>query len=1118
MKSWFNLGIILPVIVTGQLLLKPPPLFGEMESEKAGIQRTIEEIDTLIEGREFEKAAMMSESALQKAGRKFGKDSPMAACLLHCLGKCRYAQEDYSECETIWERVRGIRENKLGPEHADVAQILNDLGNLYFMRGKYDAVEPTLQRALAIREKVLGPEHPDVAESINDLANLYWLKGQYKLAEALHRRALDIREKAFGPQHPEVAESMTHLGRVYRELGEIEGAQHLYNQALTIRKNILGSGHPEVAESLNALADFYLGEKHDYIKAESLFKQALSIQEKVLGPNHSSIAETLKGLGVLCCAQGKLTEGEMLYKRALAIREKILGPDHLLIAKILNNLAVLYMIQGQFPEAEKDMKRVLSIQENALGPYHSDIIKTLHNLATLHGAQGKLAEAEANYKKVLPMAIKTMGADDPIVARTMDCLGAIYEAQGKSVEAVSLHQQALTIGEEALGPSHPDVAILLDNLAGIYLKQGKYAEAESLLKRALAIGEAALGPGHYHVAHWLNNTALLYGSSGQWEKCLHYFNKLQESRQHFIESIFAHASEDQKMNYLDKYPLISHTLLSLAIMANDAEAKDDRRETAISNKTAFINAALEMALKSKAVVIDALTAERQIAYSSYSDEIQVKVKEHHKVCGEIATLTLAGQKYIDRKTDRARMQSLYQIKNNLEAELSSRCAEFMDELAARRFNIRDVAIVIPEEGILWEFMKYEPCDFQTGAGETEKTKLARYIAFTLNREGNITLTDLGDAEEIDRLIHSAREAIYKARDLVHSPRVFDSEKQLRESTGKLYQIVFAPLAELSGHKKDIYIAADGQLNLLPFEIFPCPDGRYVIENYRISYLASGRDLLRLKKKKQKSNDWAMVLSHPDYDLSAETLSKGKNKILKGRAVSSSLGMPSRGVSECFDSRFISLPYSREETEFVTKALQMKAGLETRSYCCGDALEDVLKAMPTAPSVLHLTTHGFFCEDLDLFKGEKIENPLLRAGLALAGANHLMDENLERSSAMEDGILTAFEASGLNLIGTDLVTLSACETGIGEVKNGEGVLGLRRAFQHAGARTIIMSLWRVPDKDTCELMSYFYETWSAGESKKEALRQSALKVLNSRRDRHAAHPYFWGAFVLLGDPN
>ncbi|MCK4793667.1 MAG: CHAT domain-containing protein, partial [Desulfobacteraceae bacterium] len=329
---------------------------------------------------------------------------------------------------------------------------------------------------------------------------------------------------------------------------------------------------------------------------------------------------------------------------------------------------------------------------------------------------------------------------------------------------------------------------------------------------------------------------------------------------------------------------------------------------------------------------------------------------------------------------------------------------------------------------------------------------------------------------------------------------------------------FAPLESSLGSRTSIFVSPEGQLSLLPFEILPCPDGKYVIEKFSISYLSSGRDLLKFKKRAEPT-DWALVMADPDFELSTQESTGRKN----GTSIESSIAFvapePARGVSSCLDVPFKPLHHSKEEAESISRTLREKAELDVRAYYGGDALEEVLKSMASPPGILHLATHGYFCEDVDLATSKFLENPLLRCGLALAGANRLMDESQKGDSQTEDGVLTAFEASGLNLIGTELVTLSACETGVGEVKSGEGVYGLRRAFQHAGARTILMSLWKVPDKETRELMDHFYKNWLTGQTKMEALRQAALKVLNACRAKYgAAHPQLWGGFVLTGNPN
>jgi tetratricopeptide (TPR) repeat protein/CHAT domain-containing protein len=1102
MKPTLTLGIIVGVVVLCQLLAAPNQILAEEDPELTEIQELIHQVDSLAKARELDTAIVLCEQALEKAKEKFGESDTTVARALNLLGLCYYYQANYAQCESLWNKTLAIREKALGPDHPHAAQSLNNLGLLYWRQGKYAEAEPLYKRALAIKEKALGPDHPDIATSLNNLAILYVEQGKYAEAEPFHRRALAIREKVLGPDHLDVAKSLSNLGILYRNQGKYKEAEPLYSRALAIKESALGPDHPNVAVTLNSLALLYWNQGK-YTEAEPLYKRALTIGEKALGSDHPSLAPSLNNLALLYWDRGRLAQAEPLHKRALAIKEKTLGPNHPDVAISLDNLALLYRDQGKYGQAEPLHKRALTIRENALGSDHPRVAESLNNLGLLYCDQGKFAEAEALWKRALAINEKALGPDYPSVGENLDNLALFCRHQGRYAEAESLYRRAQHVLEKALGPGHPNVARSLGNLAFLYSEQGKYVEAEPLYNRALGIAEKALGPDHPDAAKNLKNLAILYASSGQIDKSLTCYKKLQKSRQHFVEYVFSYASEEQKMRYIRQYPLVNHSLFSFAIMANSDESR---------------SCALEMILKGKAVVMDAVSAEKQIAFCPGNEEIQRKAERHAQVCGELSCVTLAGAERLDPEIYRDRLQALYSVKDSLETELSKSCAEFKDELAARRFAVADVASALPQGAILLELVRYEPYDFEKIGNDEQRTGPPRYLAFTLDHAGNITLTDLGDAGEIDSLVRLARKQIYQARAEVYSPLIVESERRLNEVTGKLYDIIWAPLESHFGNRTDIFISPDGQLSLLPFEILPCPDGEYVIEKFRVSYLSSGRDLLRFKRK-QKPSDWALVIADPDFDLSGESLAEHKGGIAKESLVSPFAYEPLRGVSACLNSRFNSLPYTREEGWSVGKTLEEKANLKTQFYQGSEALEEVLKGMATAPSVLHLATHGYFCQDLDITENSLLENPLLRSGLALAGANHLRDEMAGDFVLAEDGILTAFEASGLNLVGTELATLSACETGIGEVENGEGVYGLRRAFQHAGVRTIVMSLWKVPDKETRQLMDDFYSNWLAGQSKRDALHQSVLKLLNKLRDEHGvAHPLCWGGFVLLGDPN
>jgi CHAT domain-containing protein/Tfp pilus assembly protein PilF len=1058
-KACLSLGLILFTIALCQPFFGPNPALAEEDPESIHIHELIRQADSLAGARQLDTAIALGELALQKARARFSDPDTSVALALDVLGKCYYHAADYSRCESLWSEALAVRERALGEDHPRVAASLNSLAILWSSQDRYTEAELLWKRALAISEKTLGHDHLQVATSLNGLAILWGKQGKYAQAESLYQRALAIREKAPEPDHLAVASTLNNLANCCRDQVKYAQAEPLFRRALAIREQTLGPDHPLVARSLNNLANLYLDQgKHS--EAGPLYKRALAINEKVLGPDHPEVASGLNNLASLYRAEAKYAQAEPLFKRALTIREKVLGPNHPLVAQTLNNLACLYRNQGRHGEAEILHKRAVSIREKVLGSFHPDVAQSLNNLAALYWDQAKYAEAEPLFKR------------------------------------------ALAIREKALGSEHLDVANSLNSLAALYADQAKYAEAESLSRRALAIREKALSPEHPDVCVSLGNLAVLYGSLGEREKSLRYYGRWRQSRQRFIDCVFSYASEDQKLRYTQQYPLISNSLLSFAI------TNESRNSW---------NAALELTLKTKALVIDAVSAEKQIAFCSYNDEIQKKAERHAQVCGEISTVTLAGIERLDPGIYRERLEALHSTKDSLETELSASCAEFKDELAARRFTVADVANALPEGSVLWEFVQYKPYDFSKVGSDKERTGPPRYLAFTLDRTANVTLTDLGDAARIDSLVSLARRLIYQYRSLTSYSAV-ESEKRLNQVAGKLYEVVFAPLEACLDGRTDIFISPDGQLNLLPFEILPCADGSYVVERFSISYLSSGRDVLRFRRIEQRKNR-ALVMGDPDFDLSQQR-PPGYTGTLSAISTSSLVSFePARGIGGCLLAPFPGLPLTRKEAESVTGALRENGVFNVDTHLDAEATEEVLKNMPAPPDVLHLATHAYFCEDPDLSKNAIFENPLLRCGVALAGANRLIEGKQEAKLQGEDGILTALEASGLNLVGTDLVVLSACETGVGEIKNGEGVYGLRRAFQCAGAGTVLMSLWKVDDTETCSLMTRFYQNWLSGQTKKEALRGAALAALNNRRaGNESTHPIFWGGFVLLGDPD
>jgi CHAT domain-containing protein len=366
----------------------------------------------------------------------------------------------------------------------------------------------------------------------------------------------------------------------------------------------------------------------------------------------------------------------------------------------------------------------------------------------------------------------------------------------------------------------------------------------------------------------------------------------------------------------------------------------------------------------------------------------------------------------------------------------------------------------------------------------------------------------------------------------------EAETELREAMRGLTRLALEPLQAHLGNARRLILSPDAALWLVPWGALPLPDGKYAIEKYQISYVISGRDLVSHATTKGQALSEPVLFANPDYDLASTNVEAATRAVLRSAAPVEQVAS-SRGVSSLSGlPRVGRLPGTAEEAAAIKPSVTRYAKAEAVVYEDQYALEGVFKALHR-PQVLVLSTHGFFLPDQEVAhdatrsaglaeegfdknksravvttEGKPLENPLLRCGLLLAGCNQRTEE---ASAGVDDGILTGLEIVGTDLRGTELVVLSACETGLGQIRNGEGVAGLRQAFQLAGAKAVVSTLWQIPDQETVQLMNAFFANLSAGQTKADALRNAQLAMIKARRAEHsAAHPYYWAAFTLTGE--
>jgi CHAT domain-containing protein/TolA-binding protein len=911
--------------------------------------------------------------------------------------------------------------------------------------GKYDEALAQEESALKLREKAFGPESPLVANSLHQLGNIYHVKGDYPKAETAFQRALTIRESTSGPESNDAFTLLIGLGGLYYDMGELDKAAQFMRRATVIQGKILNLDQGRVMALFNNFALVYYA-KGEYAAAEREFERAIAIAQRIFGPDDSNVADILLNLSTIYQAVGDYLKMESTAQHALAIYEKVLRPDDPDIGNPVLNLGNARYLRGDLEHAEPLYQRALQIYEKALGPEHPLVALALNNLAEIYHDRREFAQAEPLYLRSLAIREKKLGELHADVGQSLNNLGNLYRDQGDYQRAEQFYQRALSTREKALGPEHPDVMSTLSHFSLMYMAKGDFVAAQKFQARAIAISE---------------RNAALNLSGG---------------------------SERQKLAYLDSLSeqLDRAVTLSVKLAPEQAAARD---------------LALTTVLQRKGRVQDALSESLVSLRRRLNSEDAKLLDRFNETTSQLSRLVLAGPQQMTAEQFKRRNNELNDAREQLEAEIARRSAEFRAQ--SQPVTIDAVRRVLPGNAALLEFVSYRPLS-PKGITAKERYGARRYVVYVIRKQGEISWRELGDAKRLDDAVGALREAL-------RDPQRSDT----RELARVVDERVMRPIRDSIGDATQLLVSPDGELNLVPFPALVDEQGRYLIQRYSFTYLTSGRDLLRMQVARE-SQSAPLIVANPTFGeqatvptLAIATNGKHVQRDTKRRSITATRSLT--------DTYFAPLDATESEARSI-QTLFPDAKVLTGASATETAVKQV-----TAPRILHLATHGFFLfeapavasgPDVSVPKapasgsspGLAIENPLLRSGIALAGANL-------RNGKGDDGILTALEASGLNLWGTKLVVLSACDTGVGEVRTGEGVYGLRRAFTLAGAESLVMSLWPISDYTTRTLMTSYYQNLKSGMGRGEALRQVQLEML---KKKPKLHPFYWANFIQAGE--
>lgn len=1058
----------------------------------------------------YAEAEPLFREALELSSKVQGDTHRDTVALMNNLASCLIKSAKLKEAESLMHQVLAIREKLLGPEHLDTATACNNLGAMLAPAGRRAEADTYYRRALAIRRKQLGDDHVSTALSCNNVGSNLDMLGRYTEAEPLHRQALDTYRRLLGAEHPSTARSMSSLGTNLNFQGRYAEAEQLEREALATRRKVLGETHPDTAKSHENLAT-NLCNQGRYAEAERGLRQGLEIRRKTLGENHPETLISLNNCAAQLAAMGKLVEGESLMRETLSRCEKELGPDNYYTLAIASNLGTQLYDQGKTAEALVIFRKLAAATRDHLGEEHPQTADALCQLAGTIGQQGQYAEAETLYSKAFDLHRRKLGEAHPSTLSTLNGLALNLRLLGRAEEAEAMFRDAIPRARQTLGPDHPDVALLQTNHADVLLELGKSKDALNLYREVLKFAQRVHGEDSLQAARALNDlggSLCQAGQLGEGEVLLrkaatiaqielgpHHQTTVRFNYNHGIALWCLGRHADAQAAW--RGAAEGYGLARLRISGGGLE-----RASFSAKNSPLLSLASSLARDGRTT--DAWNRLEEDLARGLLDDLAAQL--HSPADQERERALLARRDQLDKQfvdlmtrnpTSPAR-QEIVQARHALEAEFRG----FESGRASQVCSLADVQARLPSATALLAWVDRTP---YPGAVEPG----GEHWACLLKKTSAPVWVRLagsgpkGDWETADSALPD------QVRNLLIQRRPWAEGSQLIE------RLRAQRLQPLRPHLKDIR-----HLIVLPSSAMAGIPIEALTDDFLISYVPSGTVLARLLQSRDERAAPTSVLA---------------------------LGDPVFGKAQA-DAQTSApkpLPGTRREVEAI--AALFPSGERLLGAAASEQMLDEINTSGRLAKfdVLHLATHGLLDERLTLqscllLSQDALPDPLPRV---LAGKKPF------------DGRLTAQHVRANWKLNAQLVTLSACDSGLGQFQGGEGHLGFSQALLLAGARSLIVSQWQVSDTATALLMIRFYENWLGKRvgldrpmSKAEALKEAKLWLRNITAkeaeerlarlpeaarglklerdgnvkapavDRPFAHPYYWSPFILIGDPS
>jgi len=962
--------------------------------------------------------------------------------------------------------------------------------------------------------KEIGSTGENFNNSAHGLAYILTELGRYDESEALYFEVLE-KEKAEGvpPEEYIYYDGLSILELYLNTNQPAKGLAYVKQFRKDAKKNTI----------LDAMMSFYSGgfylAKGEYSKAEkALLENLEKLQSLGMYPSIEYVIG-LNYLGNLYIESGRLALAEEVYLDARDMISRLQGDWADYELNLKSSQGLLYTQLGNYQTAESLYNEIMSLDKDFFGEESFAYYTDAQNLGINYIYAKQYKRAEEQLKNAAEGYKKMFGEESINYLKVIRMLTQCYTSSNQLEKAEELGTKAINLTQKVTEDKYQH-AFDYYNIAEIYAKKGDLNNAIKYHKQALDLWKDAVGTTHPKYARSANKLAINEWKAGNFKNARKYYNEAFDNYFTQINVVFPVLSEEEKAKFYYNNLRPTFEQYNSFIVETSKEDKE------------LIGEMYNYQLATKGLILSATNKVKSAILNSGDSTL---IKKYTTWISQKETLAqLFSASDIPAEIRNKQIDSLNTSSNLLEKELSKSSTEFASAFANRDLTWQDVQ------------KKLKP-------GEAA-VEIVRFRDFTPDSSGVFT-----DEVYYAALIVRAETEDYPEMVLMRNGKLMET-KYLSNYRNAIkykidenfsYKLFWRPIAnKLEGVKK-VYFSPDGVFNQISIYTLRNPaTGNFTLDELEIQVLTNTKDLVAFVGKNPQGSNNSYLFGYPNYNMgvidqkvkeeggsTAAAIAEAAKEDRGVRGVRGVRG--SRGHEGADDLAALTrggalprgirgnmlrymrsnqmlglLPGTKKEVNLID-SLYIKKQAPVVKYLSNDALEDSIKIVKS-PRTLHIATHGFFLEnDHDEQLGEKdsyVQNPLLRSGLILAGANSYISsgEISNEVKHKEDGILTAYEAMNLDLNNTELVVLSACETGLGEVKNGEGVYGLQRAFQVAGAEALIMSMWTVDDDATQELMTIFYEEWLSGKSK-----QDAFNTAQKRLKAKWKSPYYWGAFVMVG---